>query len=46
LTHGSGCDEVLPVGNDDALTVCAISLIPAMLADALHEGLGMACSLC
>jgi hypothetical protein len=26
--------------NDDALTVCAISLLSAMLADMLHEGLG------
>jgi hypothetical protein len=26
--------------NDDALTVCAISLLSAMLADVLHEGLG------
>jgi hypothetical protein len=26
--------------NDDALTVCAISLLSAMLADGLHEGLG------
>jgi hypothetical protein len=31
---------VLPAGNDDALTVCAISLISATLADVLHEGLG------
>ncbi|HXO88419.1 MAG TPA: hypothetical protein VN885_07185 [Candidatus Acidoferrales bacterium] len=31
---------VLPVGNDDALTVCAISLIWATLAEVLHEGLG------
>jgi hypothetical protein len=29
-----------PGGNDEALTVCAISLISAMLADVLHEGLG------
>ena len=26
--------------NDDALTVCAISLLSAMLADVSHEGLG------
>ena len=26
--------------NDDALTVCAISLLSAMLANVLHEGLG------
>ncbi len=26
--------------NDDGLTVCAISLLSAMLADVLHEGLG------
>ena len=32
---------VLPT-NDDALTVCAISLLAAMLADLLHEGLGHA----
>ena len=25
--------------NDDTLTVCAISLLSAMLADLLHEGL-------
>jgi hypothetical protein len=31
---------VLPVEDDDGLTVCAISLISAMLADVLHEGLG------
>ena len=30
---------VLPT-NDDALTVCSISLLSAMLADVLHEGLG------
>lgn len=29
---------VLPVGNDDALTVCAISLTSAMLADVGHDG--------
>jgi hypothetical protein len=32
---------VLPT-NDDALTVTAISLLAAMLADVLHEGLGHA----
>ena len=26
--------------NDDALTVCAISLLSAMIANVLHEGLG------
>jgi len=26
--------------SDDALTVCAISLLAAMLADVIHEGLG------
>jgi len=26
--------------NDDALTVCAISLLSAMLANVVHEGLG------
>jgi len=28
--------------NDDALTVCAISLLAAILSDLLHEGLGHA----
>ena len=32
-------DTVSPT-NDDALTVCAISLLSAMLADVVHEGLG------
>jgi hypothetical protein len=31
-----------PPTNDDALTVCAISVLSAMLADVLHEGLGHA----
>jgi len=26
--------------NDDTLTVCAISLLSAMLVDGLHKGLG------
>lgn len=30
---------VLPVGNDDALTVCVISLTSAMLADVRQDGL-------
>lgn len=30
----------VPPTNDDALTVCAISLLSAMLADVLHEALG------
>jgi hypothetical protein len=33
--------SVLPT-NDDALTVTAISLLSAMLADVIHEGLGHA----
>ncbi len=33
---------VPPPVKDDALTICAISLISAMLADVLHEGLGHA----
>jgi hypothetical protein len=37
---------VLPVGNDDALTVCAIGLISLTLADVLGEGLGMERSHC
>lgn len=28
--------------NDDALTICAISLLAGMLAHVLHEGLGHA----
>src|SRR5271167_823732 len=28
--------------NDDVLTICAISLVAAMLANVLHEGLGHA----
>ncbi len=30
----------VPPTNDDTVTVCAISLLSAMLADVLHEGLG------
>ena len=31
-----------PIKTDDALTVCAISLLAAVLADVLHEGVGHA----
>ncbi len=31
---------VFPAQKDDALTVCAISLVSAAIADVLHEGLG------
>lgn len=32
----------VPATNDDAATVCAISMVAAMLADVVHEGLGHA----
>jgi len=34
--------DTVPPTYDDALTVCAISVLSAMLADVLHEGLGHA----
>jgi len=36
------CSAVLAQTNDDALTICAISLLARMLANVLHEGLGHA----